>query len=133
MVPGGGVIGAESSGVHCEPRGLVKSRTPVSPTNGRMSISTKFCIGTEPGFCTRRRYFRAPPVRVPAEVETEPPSQVPWIVLLETSWAIGATFAVPVGAAEGLGGVGVAVESRESRPGKSRSSAARDRARRCRA
>ena len=59
-------------------------------------MSTKFCIGTEPGFCTRRRYLRAPPVRVPAEVETEPPSQVPWIVLLETSWAMGATVALPV-------------------------------------
>ena len=94
-MPGGGVIGAISSGVHCEPRGEV-SRTPVSPTKGRMSISTKFCIGTDPGFCTRRRYLRAPPVSVPAEVATEPPSQVPWIVLLETSWAIPATVTLPV-------------------------------------
>ncbi len=66
-VPAGGVIGAASSGVHCEPRGLV-SRTPVSPTNGRMSISTKFCIGTVPTFCTRSRYSMAPPMSVPGEV-----------------------------------------------------------------
>jgi hypothetical protein len=46
------VIGAASKGVHCEPRGVV-SRTPVSPTKGRMSMSTKFCIGTVPTFCTR--------------------------------------------------------------------------------
>ena len=93
MVPGGGVMGAAKSGVHCEPRGLV-SRTPVSPTKGRMSTSTKFCMATVPTFCTRRRYSREPPVSVPAEVETDPPSQVPWIVLPEMSWAMPATVIV---------------------------------------
>ncbi len=50
-MPAGGRIGAASSGVNCEPRGLV-SRTPVSPTKGRMSMITMFCIATVPTFCT---------------------------------------------------------------------------------
>src|SRR5918996_689771 len=88
-------MGAARSGVHCEPRGVV-SRTPVSPTNGRMSIRTKFCIGTVPSFCTLSSYSTLPPIRVPAEEPVKPPSQTPSTCLLEIKWAMGATLIVPV-------------------------------------
>src|ERR1700687_3158743 len=96
MVPAGGEIGAARMGVHCEPRGLV-SRTPVSPTKGRMSTITMFCIGTVPTFCTRSWYWMAPPISVPLELVVKPPpSHRPSTFLLDTSWPIGATLAVPV-------------------------------------